>query len=264
MRHEHHRHHGHGPCCGPAGGSGGGFEHGSGSGPGTRSGGGPGSGPGSRRGHGTHTGPEAGAGYGNAGGPQTGRGHGTGGGAGRGGGQRRSRGMDSAYGPRWTGMARARRGNVRAALLALLAEQPMHGYQIIQELEERSSGMWRPSPGSIYPKLQLMTDEGLLSAEEQGGRRVYTITDAGREQVEARRQGGSRSPWQFEQPDREAADLRQAAFRLMGAVRQVGAAGSTDQRRRALALLDGARQSLYALLSEAEGASGSSEANAQG
>src|SRR6478609_8500962 len=72
------------------------------------------------------------------------------------------------------------RGDVRAAVLALLSEQPMHGYQIIREIEERSGGSWKPSAGSVYPTLQLLADEGLLTATEEGGRKTYALTEEGR------------------------------------------------------------------------------------
>ena len=75
--------------------------------------------------------------------------------------------------------SRARRGNVRAAILSVLAEEPMHGYQIMQRLEERSGGMWRPSPGSVYPTLQLLEDQGFIKGEELEGRRVFSLTEAG-------------------------------------------------------------------------------------
>ena len=78
------------------------------------------------------------------------------------------------------GGTRMGRGDVRAAVLALLAERPMHGYQIIQEIEERSGGAWKPSPGSVYPTLQLLADEGLISAEEANGRKTYALTEGGR------------------------------------------------------------------------------------
>src|SRR5690349_19144519 len=81
--------------------------------------------------------------------------------------------------------SRVSRGDVRAAVLALLAEQPMHGYQIIREIEERSGGSWKPSAGSVYPTLQLLADEGLISAEESNGRKTYSLTEAGRVEVEA-------------------------------------------------------------------------------
>ena len=83
-------------------------------------------------------------------------------------------------------------------MLALLAEQPMHGYQIIHEIEERSGGSWKPSAGSVYPTLQLLADEGLISAEEANGRKIYALTEAGREEVagaEAESESGS-SPWE--------------------------------------------------------------------
>src|SRR5919106_4340668 len=83
-------------------------------------------------------------------------------------------------GPWWGhGGHRARRGDVRTAILALLEERPMHGYEMIQQLEERSGGRWRPSAGSIYPTLQLLEDEGLVSGEEVDGKRVFSLTEAG-------------------------------------------------------------------------------------
>src|SRR3954466_14998653 len=92
------------------------------------------------------------------------------------------------------GGGRVSRGDVRAAGLALLAEQPMHGYQIIHEIEERSNGSWKPSPGSVYPTLQLLADEGLITAEEANGKKTYSLTDAGRAEAET---SGSRSaPWE--------------------------------------------------------------------
>src|SRR5262249_58969705 len=87
------------------------------------------------------------------------------------------------------------RGDVRSAILRLLAEEPRNGYQIIQELTERSRGVWRPSPGSIYPALQQLEDEGLIQAEEQEGRRRYHLTDAGRGYVAARADEHA-APWE--------------------------------------------------------------------
>src|SRR5438067_13394684 len=79
---------------------------------------------------------------------------------------------------------RARRGDVRAAALALLSERPMHGYEMIQELEERTDGVWRPSPGAVYPALQLLEDQGLVTADAGAGKRLFSLTDAGREEAE--------------------------------------------------------------------------------
>src|ERR1700712_1688956 len=87
---------------------------------------------------------------------------------------------------------RARRGDVRAAALALLSERPMHGYEMIQELEERTGGLWRPSPGAVYPALQLLEDQGLVRADTDGEKRRYRLTDAGREELA---KAGDRKPW---------------------------------------------------------------------
>src|SRR5712691_13158505 len=99
-----------------------------------------------------------------------------------------------AGGPRMRGL-RARRGDVRAAALALLAGQPMNGYQIIQEIGERSGGLWRPSPGSVYPALQQLEDEGLIVAQaDENGRRSFQLTAEGRDYVEAH-PDEVRAPW---------------------------------------------------------------------
>src|ERR1700694_2488418 len=87
---------------------------------------------------------------------------------------------------------RARRGDVRAAALALLSERPMHGYEMIQELEERTDGVWRPSPGAVYPALQLLEDQGLVVADAEAGKRLFSLTDAGREEAA---KAGERKPW---------------------------------------------------------------------
>src|SRR5215470_15428071 len=86
----------------------------------------------------------------------------------------------------WRGGPRARRGDVRAAALLLLAERPRNGYQLMQEIELRSDGMWRPSAGSIYPALAQLEDEGLVRGEEQDGRRTFVLTDAGHAHVHER------------------------------------------------------------------------------
>jgi DNA-binding PadR family transcriptional regulator len=152
-------------------------------------------------------------------------------------------------GPPYGHGRRARRGDVRAAVLTLLAEQPMHGYQIMQELEARSEGVWRPSPGSIYPALQLLQDQGLVKAEDVEGRRVFSLTPEGEAAaVEART---DTPPWQSGEPeDDPRLGLRNAFFQLGAAVRQVGMAGSQDQVGKALEILAEARRKVYALLAE--------------
>ena len=92
------------------------------------------------------------------------------------------------------GGTRMGKGDVRTAVLTLLAEKPMHGYQIIQQIEERSGGSWKPSPGSVYPTLQLLADEGLIKAEEAGGRKTYSLTEEGREVADAAAEKSA--PWE--------------------------------------------------------------------
>jgi DNA-binding PadR family transcriptional regulator len=149
------------------------------------------------------------------------------------------------------GGGRGRRGDVRAALLALLTERPMHGYEMIQELDRRTGGIWRPSPGSVYPTLQLLEDEGLVVSEESGGRKRFTLTEAGRAEAE---QAAGKAPWQEYADDTvsQARDFRDAALGIMGALRQVGFAGTDEQRRRALDVLLETKRKLYAILAESE------------
>jgi DNA-binding PadR family transcriptional regulator len=148
------------------------------------------------------------------------------------------------------GRGRGRRGNVRAAILALLLERPMHGYEMISELETRTGGVWRPSPGSIYPTLQLLEDEGLIEATAaEGGRKAYALTEAGRTAATAAEE---RAPWQEFTADQvsEAQDFRLAGFGIMQALHQVGQAGTESQRARALEVLNETKRKLYAILAE--------------
>ena len=154
-------------------------------------------------------------------------------------------------GPGGRGRGRGgRRPNVRAALLALLTERPMHGYEMIQELEQRTGGMWRPSPGSVYPTLQLLEDEGLITSTTEGGRKSFTLTEAG--QAEAT-EAAAQAPWSaFEAAGTVNSwqDIREAAIGTMNALRQVLRNGTDDQRTRAAEVLDEARRKLYAILAE--------------
>jgi DNA-binding PadR family transcriptional regulator len=156
---------------------------------------------------------------------------------------------------------KAGRGDIRAAILALLAEEPMHGYQIIQELSERTGGAWRPSPGSVYPTLQQLEDEELVRTVHSNGRRVFELTETGREQAEAL---PSATPWDVAgEGEDDLSELRDLAFQLLGATRQVGHAGSAKQIAAAQAILRNARRGMYQLLAEdgdgeADGTEGSS------
>ena len=142
------------------------------------------------------------------------------------------------------------KGDVRAAVLALLAEQPMHGYQIIREIEERSGGSWKPSAGSVYPTLQLLADEGLVSAEESNGRKTYALTDTGRQVVDA---DGTSTPWTSTDTKEDApafGALPKAGIELAQAAAQVGRTGTPEQVQQAVAVLDDARRKLYSILAQ--------------
>jgi DNA-binding PadR family transcriptional regulator len=153
---------------------------------------------------------------------------------------------------RGRGRGRARRGNVRAAILALLAERPMHGYEMIQELANRTSGMWQPSPGSIYPALQLLEDEGLITSQQTEGKRLFSLTDAGR--AESERQPSDQAPWEevTEGVNPAMFDLRRAIFQVGAAVMQVVHAGSESQQAQALEILTDTRRRLYSILAQDE------------
>lgn len=149
------------------------------------------------------------------------------------------------------GRGRARRGDVRAAILALLAERPMHGYEMIQELEERTDGMWRPSPGSVYPTLSLLEDEGLVEHEEDQGKRSFRLTDAGR-RAAADELAGRSAPWEDLGAGAPAgiAQLRKSVGQFMAAFAQVMRSGTPEQQEAAEKILSEARRKLYLLLAE--------------
>ena len=156
----------------------------------------------------------------------------------------------AGFGPgQFGGRHKAGRGDIRAAILALLTEQPMHGYQIIREIGERSEGAWAPSPGSVYPTLQQLTDEGLVRSSETDGKRVYELTAEGRAQAESRE---GALPWEeaAEGADDDLVALRDLAFQVMAATRQVAHAGTKTQLAAAQQILRGARKSLYQLLAD--------------
>jgi DNA-binding PadR family transcriptional regulator len=126
----------------------------------------------------------------------------------------------------------------------------MHGYDLIRTLEERSGGMWRPSPGSIYPTLQMLEEEGLISGEDRDGKRVYSITDDGRAELEKRKEqaGAAGAPWEGGNEMMRA--LRESVAGLAAAAMQVGRAGSVEQVTKTTAILAEARKKVYALLAE--------------
>ncbi len=159
------------------------------------------------------------------------------------------RGDFPGFGERGRGGRRRRRGgDVRAAALLLLAEQPRHGYDLIQEIRERSDEMWTPSPGSVYPVLQQLEDEGLVEFDRVDGRKTASLTEAGRTFVE---ENGDElgTPWAAAKAGSEGVhELSQSLRSIMGAFKQVTTDGTPEQRRQAAALLDDTRRSLYRIL----------------
>jgi DNA-binding PadR family transcriptional regulator len=158
----------------------------------------------------------------------------------------------SGFGPRGR-RRRMRRGDVRAAILVLLAEQPYNGYGLMQEIETRSEGAWRPSPGSIYPALALLEDEGLVAAEATEGRKQFTLTDAGRAHVEEHREQLG-EPWAG--LDDEVGEGRRAIRAQIGqlaaAAMQVAQVGTDAQIAKAGEVLADARKAMYRLLADGQ------------
>ena len=157
------------------------------------------------------------------------------------------------FGPPGGRGPRARRGDVRAAALLLLAEEPRNGYAIMQAIQERTGGAWRPSPGAVYPALQQLEDEGLVRQEEQDGRRLYHLTDGGRTYVEERR-GELVAPW-----DAVNQQVGEGGFAVMGVVRdlhmaamQLAHVGNEQQVEQATKILTDTRRALYRILAEDE------------
>src|SRR6202048_1465302 len=147
------------------------------------------------------------------------------------------------------GRGRGKRGDVRAAILKLLAERPMHGYEMIQEIAERSQDLWKPSPGSVYPTLQLLVDEGLIvGTESEGSKKLFQLTDAGKEAAEK----VATPPWDeiADGVDPAHLNLRAAVGQLFGAVAQSAHAASTEQQQRIIEIVNNARREIYTILAE--------------
>ncbi len=148
---------------------------------------------------------------------------------------------------------KARRGDIRTAALLLLAEEPRNGYQIMQEVEERSDGVWRPSPGSTYPALAQLEDEGLIRSEEIDGRKLFQLTEAGREYVNER---GEDKPAPWEQMSGDVSDQAHELGRLIrevaSAFTQVVKTGSEAQMGEARKVLTRTRKDLYRILADGD------------
>jgi DNA-binding PadR family transcriptional regulator len=168
--------------------------------------------------------------------------------------------------PRWHRGPRLKRGDVRAAALTLLAEEPRNGYQIIQEIESRSRGMWRPSPGSVYPALQQLEDEGLIRTDDgEGGRKAFHLTDEGRTYV-AEHSDELQAPWDAlaGTAATDVIDMRHLFGQVAMAAMQVVSVGTEAQIESARQILVGARRSLYGLLASDEAAADEDRAARQG
>ena len=144
------------------------------------------------------------------------------------------------------------RGDVRTAILALLAEAPMHGYQIITEITDRSEGVWAPSPGSVYPTLHALEEEGLVTSTTTEGKKTFSLTDAGRAANDARE---GDAPWQevSEGVDSTLFQLRDGVAQIAGALRQIARSGTAEQVAKARTVLTEARKALYRILADDEG-----------
>ena len=164
-------------------------------------------------------------------------------------------GAQPPFGPPWFGGGgwrppKARRGDVRSAILAVLAERPMNGYQIIQEIAERSGGAWKPSPGSIYPTLQQLEDEGLVRADEEAGRRTFTLTNEGRSYVEEHSDEAG-SLWQgLADSSEDDNAFKPLIGQVASAVWQIVAMGTPEQQAKGREALIDLRRKLYTILAE--------------
>ncbi|MEJ7635215.1 PadR family transcriptional regulator [Aeromicrobium sp.] len=169
-------------------------------------------------------------------------------------------GREFGFGPGFGGPGRprgrrrgGRGGDVRAAALLLLSEQPQHGYQLIQEIGERSNGSWTPSPGSIYPVLQQLEDEGLLTFERVDGRKTATLTTEGTSYVEENREQLG-TPWEDSHggPDHEMREFSHSLKGFVNAWKQVAQAGTPAQREKATIVVEDARKAMYRILADDE------------
>ena len=147
----------------------------------------------------------------------------------------------------WHGM-QAKRGDMSPILLRVLLDKPMHGYEIIRELEKKSHGFWRPSPGSVYPTLQLLEEQDLVTSSDEGGKKVYTLTDAGR--AEADKVKDAKSPWEWHQgkPEMEhMMELRMLIAGSIGTMKHIMRHGTEEQQQKAMAVLGETKTKLEAI-----------------
>ena len=147
----------------------------------------------------------------------------------------------------WGGGRRMRRGDIRRAILIALREEPAHGYEVMRRLEEMSGGLWQPSPGSIYPHLQMLEDEGMVRSSEKDGTKVYQLTEAGAAEAAA----DPRLPWESPgEGEGKVRTLRESMGQLMMAAKQLSGAGDLAHIDRAVEVIQKARKELYRILAE--------------
>ncbi len=160
-------------------------------------------------------------------------------------------------GGRGAGRHRARRGAVRIAILTLLNERPMHGYEIITELEARTDGRWRPSPGAVYPALDKMEERGAVISSEADGKRRYELTDRGRELLAEIQTDDATEPWNQHSTSGRG-EMRRLISELGGQIRQIARFGTTEQREAATGVLEDTKRKLYDILATPSDAAASS------
>jgi len=157
------------------------------------------------------------------------------------------------HGGNWRDEVRTRRGDIKFLLLDLLAEKPRHGYDLIRELETRNGGFYRPSAGSIYPTLQMLEEGGYLTSETVEGKRVYTITEAGRKLLSERsdqRSGREEDFSRMREQRTRLAELRRSAMELGGAVLQAARHSAPQSVEKVEEILNRAKREIYAILAE--------------
>lgn len=163
---------------------------------------------------------------------------------------------EELFGRGWGEEHRTRRGDIKFLILELLSEHPSHGYDLIKAIEVKYGGFRRLSPGSVYPTLQMLEEGGYLTSQQESGKRVYTITEQGRELLAERvQQEPSNSPWDTfkglaKGKPQEFIELRNAAGELAAAIMQVGRSGNVERINRVRELLEQTKREIYAMLSE--------------
>ncbi|MBI2008796.1 PadR family transcriptional regulator [Candidatus Saccharibacteria bacterium] len=151
----------------------------------------------------------------------------------------------------WQGWYRAKRGDIGSIILSLLQDKPMHGYEIISKLEEKSHGMWRPSAGSVYPTLQLLEEQDLVTSEEKNGKKVYSLTNKGKKTAE---ESKTEAPWEEKSaPARHFMELKEVIFEIMATLRQIAwQDNAEDKVKRVKEILGDTKSKLADLLNEVD------------